>query len=285
MKILRSLPIFLLFSFLTFFAYSQRIHSAQRIVTLAPALTEIIFELGFGEKIVGNTKFCNYPAESDKIKKVGGYLDMNLELLTDLLPDIIFHYPEHSQTLEVLSERTILVELKHNTVKDLLNSIILIGKKLKIEKKAVELRESIESGLKAVAERSADKKQLKTLIIVGRDPSQLRNITIAGTGDFINEILEISGGINGYRGNIAYPVLSIESFVKIDPEVIIEFSLFERKSSNEKVLKLWEQYHFINAVKRRKVFQVREDFWMRPGPRIVKIAESLYDLLHKNDNI
>lgn len=279
MKILRSLPIFLFCSFITFFTYSQR------VVTLAPALTEIVFELGCGGKIVGNTKFCNYPAESEKIVKVGGYLDMNLELLISLEPDIIFHYPEHYKNLEVLSERIKLIELRHSTVKDLLNSIIIIGKELKVQEKAVVIRKNIKSCLKAVAERSADKKKIKTLIIVGRDPSQLRNIIIAGTGDFINEILEISGGINGYNGNIAYPVLSIESFVKIDPEVIIEFSLFDKKSTNEKALRLWEQYHFINAVKKRKIFQVREDFWMRPGPRIVKIAESLYGLLHKKGNL
>ncbi|MEN8153710.1 MAG: helical backbone metal receptor [Acidobacteriota bacterium] len=279
MKILRSLPVFLFFSFMALANYSQR------IITLAPALTEIVFDLGYGDKIVGNTKFCNFPAESEKITKVGGYLDMNLELLTGLEPDIIFFYPEHSQKLSVLSGRSKLIELKHNTIKDLLNSILKIGEELQIRKRAVVLKNNIISGLKAVKNRPSSGKKIKTLIIIGRDPSQLKNITIAGKGDFINEILEISGGINGYNGNIAYPVLSIESFVKVDPEVIIEFSLFEQESKNIKVLKLWENYNFIKAVQKKNIYQVREDFWMRPGPRIVKIAESLYKLLHKNKNI
>ena len=68
---------------------------SQRIITLAPGLTEIVFFLGKGKNIVGNTKFCDFPEEAKKIKKIGGYLDLSLEILIDLKPDIIILYPEH----------------------------------------------------------------------------------------------------------------------------------------------------------------------------------------------
>ncbi|MCK4889256.1 MAG: ABC transporter substrate-binding protein, partial [Candidatus Aminicenantes bacterium] len=106
---------------------------SERVISLSPAITEILFELGFGDLIVGNTKFCNYPPQSNAIKKIGGYLDINMEMIIDLQPDVIFHYPEHSLRLKKLKEITRLVQVSHKNITDMLNSIKTISLELKSE--------------------------------------------------------------------------------------------------------------------------------------------------------
>ena len=100
----------------------------QKIVSLAPGITEIVFALGRGDKLVGVTKFCDYPAAAKKINKIGGFLDINMEALVALAPDIVITYPEHAGKLAFLQGRARIVTVQHGRLADLLRSILDIGR-------------------------------------------------------------------------------------------------------------------------------------------------------------
>ncbi len=253
---------------------------SQRIVTLAPGLTEIVFSLGKGKNIIGNTKFCNFPEKAKKIRKIGGYLDLNLEVLIDLKPDIIILYPEHYNKIKILKDKAELLIVKHETLNDIFNSIRLISEKLKKIEKGKLITSKIKKALMNIKLKTLKKKKFKTLLIAGRNPDQLTNITIIGKTDFLNEILEISGGINAYNGDIPYPNISLESIVYMNPDFIIEFSYFYTDKKRKEILNLWSKHDIITAVNKERIKIVKETFLLIPGPRVGEIAKKLYNFFY-----
>ena len=199
---------------------------ARRIITLAPALTEIVFALGDGEQLVGNTRFCDFPPEAKTIAKVGGLMDLNVEMIIDLKPDIVILYPESLDKIKILQNKIELLVVRHNTLDHITQSIISISRMLGKEKKATHLVSGIRETLHKIQNRARTYKKKRTLLIAGRNPDQLRNMTIIGKKDFLNTVLEIAGGVNAYSGNIDYPSISIESIFSMNPDHIIEFSVF-----------------------------------------------------------
>ncbi|MCP5102864.1 MAG: ABC transporter substrate-binding protein [bacterium] len=249
---------------------------AERIVTLAPALTEMVFALGKGDKLVGNTKFCNYPEEAKKVTRVGGLLDFNLEILIDMKPDVIILYPEHQKKIKVIEKKAKMVVVKHTSLGDVFAGMEAIAKALGAEAEGKKLNASIKRKLDGIRKKVSGKKRKKVLLIIGRNPDKLTNMFIIGAGDFLNELLEIAGGVNAYRGSIKYPSVSIESVVAMNPDVIIELSAFNEGINEEKVMALWEKFSFISAVKSRKIKIITDDLWLIPGPRVAGIAEKMY---------
>ncbi len=226
-----------------------------------------MFELDKGDLIVGNTKFCNYPPASLLIKKIGGYLDINIEMIIELKPDIIFHYPEHFRKIEKLEKYANLVQLEHKNINDLTDSIKIISHELGIPEKGLELTGNIRGQLNRIKNIEKGKPEKKVLIIIGRTPGRLRNITIIGKGDFLNEIIMLSGGINAYKGNIAYPSVSIESLIKMDPELIIEFSFLADPPSEKSIKSLWNKFPYIRAVKNGNIHIISDDYSGKAQPQ------------------
>jgi len=254
---------------------------AMRVVSLSPAITEIIFELEKGGELVGNTSFCNYPPEAEGVKKVGGFLDISLETIVKLRPDIIFHYPEHRKVIRSLGPYANLVEVRHTSIQDLMDSIRIISKSLGVSRKGAALSSGIEERLEAIRGNEQDRRNIKILMVIGRDPHTAGNITVIGKGDFLNEVMDITGGVNAYPGSIPYPSVSIESIIRMDPEVIIEFSFSGRNPDVQKKAGTWKKYSHITAVRKGNVYIVNKDYWVRPGPRVVSIAESMVNIVRK----
>jgi len=252
---------------------------AERIVTMAPALTEIVFALGKGDEIVGNTKFCNFPEEAKTIRRVGGLLDINLEILISLKPDVIVLYPENRAKLKILEGKAKLVVVSHTSLADVLDGISTISKALNVEQKGTELISNIKRRLDGLRQKNAGKKREKVLLIIGRNPDKLTNMFIIGKGDFLNDLLQAVGAVNAYDGGINYPSISVESVVAMNPDVIIELSAFNEGIDEAKVFGLWERFSFISAVKDRKIFIITDDLWLIPGPRVAEIAEKMHHLI------
>jgi len=252
---------------------------AERVISLAPSITEILFELGHGASLVGNTKFCNYPVEAIPVKKIGGYLDINTEMIIALKPDLIIHYPEHGARLAPLKKFAKTVQVSHTNIRDLLSSIRTIAIALKAEEEGDELIGRIRGEIDRIRRTTIETVRKKVLIVIGRDPNRLGNITIIGKGDFLNEIIEIAGGKNAYPGDISYPTVSIEAIIKMDPDLIIEFSFQKKGPVEESEKDVWMNVPHIRAVTGNKIFIIRDDFWVRPGPRIGRIAEVLSSML------
>ena len=253
---------------------------SQRIVTLAPAITEIVYALGKGDHIVGNTRFCDFPVAAQKIPKVGGLTDFNLEVLVSLQPDLVILYPELYEKVKFLKFRLTFVIVNHVSLSDLFSSIQTIAESLNVPNNGQKLIGTIQKQLNAVKLLAAGKKRVNSLLIAGRDRSDLRNIYIVGKKDYLNEILEFAGGHNVYQGEIAYPSVSIESIVWFNPDWIIELSATFESIGETEILNLWRRYRLFRAVQSNHIYFVQENYWLRPGPRVGLIAESVYRLFY-----
>jgi iron complex transport system substrate-binding protein len=247
----------------------------QRVVSLAPALTEIVFALGKGDRLVGVTKFCDYPLAAQKIKKVGGFLDINIEVLLALSPEIVVLYPEQYQQVKLLEKQAFILVVKHNRLIDLFRSIQNIGWVLHAENEADGLVLSIKNELNNISQCVKGRNRSRTLIIAGRNVDELKNMYIVGKNDFLNDLLEIAGGVNVYNGSVNYPNISLESVIFLNPDFIFEISAFYEGIADEKIFALWSPYNMISAVRNKQIKIVKESFWLRPGPRVGFVAAEL----------
>jgi iron complex transport system substrate-binding protein len=257
---------------------------SQRIITLAPALTEIVYSLGHGSQIVGNTRYCDWPLAARKIPKVGGLLDLDLEKVVALKPDLVILYPESQERLRPLLDRRKLLVVPHASLSDLYAGISAIARALGADHTGIELCRAIQNGLAVVSSRGKLVPKRSTLLIAGRESAQLRNLYLIGKGDFINEILDLAGGRNGYCGTLPYPLVSLESIVAMNPQCIVELSAYYEGIRESEVRSIWSHYCLIDAVREHRLFFVQETFWLRPGPRVVQIAEGFLKLLHPELN-
>lgn len=254
--------------------------AVRRVVSLAPGVTEIVFALGRGKALVGVTNYCDHPAAARRIARVGGLLDFNLEALVSLAPDLVISYPENAGRLKVLQGRARVLTVRHGSLSDLLASIGEIGRSLGAEKEAGGLVRTLRDRLDKVAVRVRGKRRVRALLIAGRNAADLRNMFIIGNNDFISDLLQVAGGENAYKGTIEYPSISIESAIALDPEAIFEISSFYEGISDERIFGLWRPYAMIAAVARKRIHVIKDSFWLRPGPRIGRIAEEMALLLH-----
>lgn len=270
----RSAGVFLLF----FLAVSGLF--SQRVVSLAPGLTEIVFAIDGGGNLVGVTKFCDYPQAAREIDKIGGFLDISMEALVALAPDIVLAYPEHADRLKSLPARVRVVTVRHDRLFELLRSIAEIGQALNREKEARRLQGAIRARLQRVARRVRGKRKVRTLCIAGRNADELKNMFIIGRNDFLNDLLEIAGGTNAYKGDIDYPNISLESVIALEPEFILEISSHYEGIAEKRIFALWQPLGMVPAVARRQVRVIKDPSWLRPGPRVGRVAEELATLLH-----
>ena len=280
----RGLAVKNLFLFFIFFSFTNIVFS-QKVVSMAPAITEIVFALGKGNTLVGVTKFCDYPLAARKIAKVGGFLDANMEVLLALAPEIVIAYPEHYSQVKFLESKALVLVVKHQCLPDLYHSIFTIGRVLQAEVRAKIMVEAIQKQLAVIANKFGKKKKASTLIIAGRNADELKNMYIIGNNDFLNDLLEIAGGVNAYRGAINYPNISMETVILLNPDFIFEISAHYENISDEKVFKLWSPFKMLLAVQNKQIKIIKQSFWLRPGPRVGLIAGELARFFSAADNL
>jgi iron complex transport system substrate-binding protein len=280
----RDMKIKKIFLIFIFFNFANAIFS-QRVVSMAPAITEIVFALGKGDTLVGVTKFCDYPAPARKIAKVGGLLDVNMESLVALNPGIVISYPEQYAKVKFLESQALVLLVKHQCLSDLFDSIFAIGGALHAEIRAKEMVFAIQKKLADITAHVGGRKRIRTLIIAGRNADDLKNMYIVGKNDFLNELLEIAGGVNAYQGTVNYPNISLEGVIFLNPDFIIEISAFYEGISDEKVFKLWSPFRMLLAVQNKHIKIIKKSFWLRPGSRVGLIAEELAGIFSSAINL
>jgi len=258
----------------------------QRIISLSPNITEILFALELGEKIVGVTRYCNYPPQAKKIAKVGGYLDPNYEAILRLEPDVVITLPEFEEVKNFLSELGINYRIVNNkTIADILASIKYLGEELNAENKANEISGEINSKMAQITERTKILHRPKVLISVGRSLGSgvLEEVYIAGKNTFYDELINYAGGNNAFQDEkIAYPMLSAEGIININPEIIIDLVPdFEKKGLDESVIKKgWERVFEVDAIKNNRIHVLGQSYTVIPGPRFVLLLEDLARIIH-----
>jgi len=258
----------------------------QRIVSLAPSLTETLFALGLGERVVGVTRYCAYPPEALELPKIGGYLDPSYEALLSLRPDLVVLIPssdEIERRLESLGVRVLRVD--QHDVDGVLESITLLAAACGVPERGAALRTSVEERLQVVAERIAGAPRPRAVVVVGHDVGGgvVRSVWAAGPDTFYDGVLRIAGGVNGVEGGLArYPELSREGLASIDPDVVLDViaGLEERGLRVPEIRASWMKLVELRAVREGRVEILDGDVMVVPGPRLPEMVENVARALH-----
>jgi len=242
----------------------------QRIVSLAPSITEILFDIGAADRIAGVTSYCDYPPEALNKERVGDTLKPNIEKIVAMKTDLVII--STSSQLETsfrrLEELQVPVYISNpRTVDQVIESIDKIGDLVDASKEARDATQRIRSRVAAVEARVAGSPRPPVLVLLGTEPL----ITI-GAASFINDLIERAGGRSISADDKAdYPQYSVETVIAKQPEII----LLQTGSSE-----LGERLRQTPAARSNKVFHIDDDLLLRPGPRLIDGLEQIAAKFH-----
>ncbi len=250
----------------------------QRIVSLAPSITEIVFALGAGDRLKGVTQHCDFPADAQFLPKVGSYVHLDLERIVALKPDLCIAVrdgnPQNAVTeLEALGIPVYAVDPRN--LDTAVDTVLEVGQLLNANTKAQDLANEMRARIQRVKERVA-KTGLRPRVFfqIGSAP-----IVSAGTNTVIHELIVTAGGQNLADGPSSYPRFSREQVLALQPEVIIITSM-TKESDLEQVSAEWRHYEGLPAVRNNRIFIVDADLFDRPTPRIINGLETLAGIIH-----
>ncbi len=258
----------------------------QRIVSLSPSITEIVYALGGGDRLVGVTPYCDYPAAARLLPKVGGLYDPNIEVILGLKPDLIIAPIEHSfSQKKIVLNKSKIVFVKQETVSEILESIRTIAEPLGLASNAVRIISGIQGELSGLRKPLGSDSR-RVLVVLGGS-SKPGSFYIAGEKSLYNELLELLGARNAYRGPVEFPRISAEGLVALQPDVVINLvssDELESQTIEEKKKKLkqaWNRLPGFGGLEKDKVFILTDEYLVNPGPRIHMIAKKFRDVLAK----
>ena len=256
----------------------------RRLVSLAPSVTEILFRLGLGDRLVGVTKFCNYPPETAEISQVGGFSNPSAEKIVSLAPDLVIAIPnvgnrDAVNTVQRLGIAVLVLEIRD--LDGLFRSIREIGARTGDAGEAEALAGSLQAEISSLAARVVDLPKPSVLIAFSRDP-----FIIAGPGSFPGELIRIAGGVIPIEdSDNQYPRLGLEMILDIAPEVILMTAMDGEPDGNAdaELLRSWNDWPTVPAVAAGRVHTVDPDLILRPGPRVVEGIRELIRIFHPGD--
>lgn len=257
----------------------------QRIISLAPNITEIIFKLGGQDKLVGRTEFCFYPEVAQKIPSVGGYLNPDYEKIVNLQPDVIFIFPNLEMERKLQGFGFRVFSIPNETIEEVLSGIRTVGKVLGLEQRANDIIQGIQDTLDQVSQTDSTRKRPSALLGVGRENGSLKGLYAAGKNTYLGEIWKLCGGMNVFNDiSIRYFNVSKEGLVTRNPDCILEFRIIPQEERERKVPLLksdWKELGVLDAVKEGRIYIFTERYFLIPGPRISKIAVSFSQVLQR----
>lgn len=249
----------------------------RRIVSFTPAITEILYELGAGDMIVGVSDFCTYPPRVHDKQTVGGLFNPNLEVLLKLKPTDVF-LQGNIETVRSfcqkndISMHTVILENRDTIT----NGIQQVGNALGCSAAAEMLRRKMDSRWQKLLAASHSRPVIPVFICIGREPGPVASCSTAHTGSFLSEALAAAGGSNICADVVGhYPTISGEVLNMRNPSVILDMHPGRTFSAREYAARLheWKTLGSVDAVKNGRVIILTNDYILVPGPRITEIAE------------
>lgn len=249
-----------------------------RIVALAPNITEIIFALGQERRLIGVTRYSDFPPESKQIPSVGSYVDLDLEKIVSLKPDLCIATKDGNPREIVYSLDSLQIPTYTVDPRDLdsvMDTVFEIGRLLNVREKAGELVENMRSRIERVDSMvSKTNHRPRVFFQIGVSP-----IVSVGTKTYIHELIVRAGGKNLAKGRVPYPRFSREQVLALSPEVFIITSM-AREQVFEKVKAEWSRWSDLPAVRNNRIILVDSNILDRPTPRMVDGLELLVRVIH-----
>lgn len=250
----------------------------QRVVSLAPSITEIVFALNRGRRLQGVTTYSDFPPEAQKLPKVGSYVHLDLEKIVALKPDLCIAIKDGNprviaQRLDSLKIPVYVVN--PDNLETIMKTVLEIGTLLNAKSRGNQLVQNMDlriQKVKSLVEKA--KHRPKVFFQIGVSP-----IVSVGTHTFIHELIVTAGGTNIAAGPISYPRFSREKVLSLSPEIIIITSM-ARSAVFEKVKAEWEKWPNMPAVRNQRIYVEDSNYFDRPTPRLVDGLELLIRLIH-----
>lgn len=259
----------------------------QRIVSTAPSITELLYALGLGDRIVGVDRFSRYPPEALRKAKIGDYVNPNLETIASLRPDLVIIPTNPVKLAERLAVlRLKVLELDQESIAKLYESFRIVGQATGATAQAAKLESTVRAQLETVRTRAAQLKKTRMMFVVGRTPNRLDGLIVVGQASYLNDVIALAGGENVFRDAVAsYPGVSLEEVLARNPDVIVDMgdmadTVGVTDEHRREVASLWERLGSVAAVKQHRVYAVASDIYVQPGPRVVDAAKAFLEMLH-----
>jgi iron complex transport system substrate-binding protein len=253
--------------------------SPERIVSLAPSVTEILFALGVGDRVVGVSTYCDYPPAAAQIDRIGTFVSPNVELILSKRPDLVIGVPspgnrEPVEMLEEMGLRVVIVEPER--VAAILAAIRTIAAAVGVEDAGETLVGSIERQMKSIKARLQGAPRPKVLMVVGRRP-----LVAVGKGTYQDELIQLAHGTNvAAQTGERWPNLGIEFVLEQAPEVIIDAGMGSEEMDREAGAAFWRAFPTLPAVRDDRIYGYQAYELLRPGPRIPETLETVARYLH-----
>lgn len=253
----------------------------QRIISLIPSVTEMLFSMGAGSRIIGVSNFDRYPLEALTRQKVGGLIDPDVERIISLKPDLVMVYGTQTDLRTQLERANIPMFLyEHSGVPDITATIRAVGRRVGTERAGDALASTIEASIAETRRRVAGESRPRTLLVFGRDDETLRGIYASGGVGFLNDMLEIAGGTNVFADVKRQSVQATSELVLARaPDVILEIGI-DTASAQARNVSAWNALASVPAVRTRRIYQIRGDEMMNPGPRVAQAIRRMAEVLH-----
>ncbi|HEU5287920.1 MAG TPA: cobalamin-binding protein [Candidatus Limnocylindria bacterium] len=248
----------------------------SRVVSVGPSITEFLFALGAGDRVVGVDDFSDQPAAAAKLEKVGG-VKVNIEKVVALRPDLVLSVKFSDGTIERLAGAGIpVLVVDPQTIGDVTRTAILVGRAVGAdgERLALQIDQRLQQVRAAVAGATT-----KPRVFHEVDASDPAKPFTVGPGSYIHDLIAIAGGVNvAANAGSAYPQISLEEIVRADPEVIVLGDADYGTTVDQVGAR--PGWSGMAAVRNKKVFPISDSLVSRPGPRVGDAAEAYARLLH-----
>ena len=250
----------------------------QRIVSVAPNVTEILFALGLEDRLVGVSVYCQYPPAALKKEKIGGYINPSLEKIVALRPNLVIGIAEGDLKTFVDKLAGLNVPVYITNPRDaleVLTSIQKIGEVTFAPEPARKISRSMEERVRGVQEKVQGQPRPRVLHILDFNP-----LISAGKGTFVDDLIRLAGGRNVAETAAGkYPRFSMEEVLVQDPEVILLASM-KSQDPMVKQRRWWERWKTISAVKQGRIYVLDSDLIHRPSPRMAEGLEQVARAIH-----
>lgn len=257
---------------------------ARRVITLTPSLTETVFALGAGDRIVGVSDYCDYPEEARKRTRVGSFLTPSIERILALHPDLVLLDGVQHDVAEMLEHAgTRVLAVPMQDLAQVRAALVSIGEALGDRKEAGErLRAQLEAEIAEVQQQTAGQPRRRVMFVVDRQLGGLRGLVVAGPGSYLDELMRVAGGENIFSDMKArYGKVAVETIEERRPEVILD-AVHTEAGQAELLRQDWMVLKGVPAVASGQVHVLGSREFVTPGPRIGQVLRELVALIHPN---
>ena len=262
---------------------SGDVRRPERVVSLIPAVTEMLFAIEAGPQVIAVSSFDRYPPGVEKLQRVGALLDPDLEKMLSLRPDLVVVYRSQTELQEQLHRAGVPTFLYHHAgLGDVTATMRQLGGRLGREHEAERAATAIEKHLGAIRQRVAGRSRPRTMVVFGREARALRGIYASGGVGFLHDMLEVAGGTNVFADVARESVqASSELIIARRPDAIVELRVAPLDAAAMRAeIAVWNVLGAVPAVRNGRVHIIADEKMVVPGPRVADATEILARALH-----